>query len=82
MANHHAVSPHLGTPTRYPAATSSVTPVDNRSPTSARPRSRRGEASERAHEGRGATDRRKLRAIAGAAREGLNAINPQQAYRW
>jgi hypothetical protein len=42
--NHHAVSPHLGTPTRYPAATSSVTPVDNRSPmsTAARPRSRRG----------------------------------------
>jgi hypothetical protein len=34
----------LGTPTRYPAATSSVTPVDNRSPksTAARPRSRRG----------------------------------------
>jgi hypothetical protein len=34
--NHHAVSPHLSTPTRYPAATSSVTPVDNRSPTSSR----------------------------------------------
>jgi hypothetical protein len=44
MADRHAVSPHLGTPTRYPAAMSSATPVDNRSPTStaARPRQKRG----------------------------------------
>jgi hypothetical protein len=44
MRNRHAPSPRPGSPTRYPAATSSVTPVDNRplTSTAARPRSRRG----------------------------------------
>jgi hypothetical protein len=56
---HPAASPPLGTPTRYPAAMSSVTPVDNRSPTStaARPRPRRGKRTCSRRTKRGASRR-------------------------